>query len=254
MASNASNLDYLMRPTPAQLLETATLATPTDRLRKVLLHACSSSQATAEILRGLLIVGGPPPVQVVDLTDEDHDSVSKEDTGSEDEGLYPGDDWDAYDDHESGVDEYGHVLDTALSTNSTLHKRKRSNDDEEKSKSPAKLPTDIRSILNPVSINPQPAKKHRLNGSPRPRYLMCENCEKEYDVTANDLQPCRYHEGNKEVYDEEDFWADDDYPVDFYDFVDEPDYQRGFIWDCCDLRADNAEGCIKDSHRNKLDV
>ena len=81
-----------MRPTPAQLLETAVFATPTDRLRKVLLHACSSSQTTAEILRGLLLVGKPAPIPVVDLTDEDHDSVSREDTGSEGEGPYPGDD------------------------------------------------------------------------------------------------------------------------------------------------------------------
>ncbi|THW67317.1 hypothetical protein D6D19_09169 [Aureobasidium pullulans] len=42
----------------------------------------------------------------------------------------------------------------------------------------------------------------------QPRYLKCENCEKEFDVTENIKDSCNYHEGELETND--DFWVDDD--------------------------------------------
>ena len=253
MASGTSNLDYLMRPTPAQVLETAIFATPTDRLRKVLLHACSSSQATAEILRGLLLIGGPAPIQVVDLTEENDESESDHNTGSDPDTPSDGDDSHADDHSESEVDEDKQASSRAPSTNETHRKRKRA-ENEEKLRSPARLPTDIRSILNPVSTNSQPAKKHRLNGLSKPRYLTCQNCEKEYDVTLNVGQPCRYQSSYKMVDDDSDFWADHDEDCHghYESFENDPDCQAGFIWECCE-RSGGEEGCMQDRHRNKLD-
>ncbi len=61
--------------------------------------------------------------------------------------------------------------------------------------------------------------------------------------------------GNKEWYDDDDFWADHDEDCHgrFDDLVDEPDYAEGFKWSCCDTLGDN-EGCKFTKHKAKVNI
>lgn len=40
---------------------------------------------------------------------------------------------------------------------------------------------------------------------------------------------------------------------DMIDLIDEPDYQDGFFWNCCDRRGDE-DGCVKERHVPKRDT
>ncbi|KIW91266.1 uncharacterized protein Z519_08162 [Cladophialophora bantiana CBS 173.52] len=94
-------------------------------------------------------------------------------------------------------------------------------------------------------------------------YEMCCQYSKEYQVERNekvrdsariilklevqDKHPVqRYKEVDCNLH----FWDDHDPDChgDPGSFVDDPDYQEGFIWDCCDEDG-NAEGCETSRHR-----
>ncbi|KAI9772502.1 MAG: hypothetical protein M1840_000707 [Geoglossum simile] len=82
------------------------------------------------------------------------------------------------------------------------------------------------------------------------RMAMCENCGKEFDVTASD-DPT----GEKDVDDEPEFWA----PLLIRGrgpseaTADDPDYAMGYAWDCCGEPGDN-EGCKSTKHRAKSNL
>ncbi|MCJ1391949.1 hypothetical protein MMC18_004816 [Xylographa bjoerkii] len=108
----------------------------------------------------------------------------------------------------------------------------------------------------------------------RPRHIVCEQCEKEFDVRKNWKKACNYHTGmgtpkNKsrmparltwrlcfigilDVDWDSDIWADHDEnchgPVDTEENKEE--YPEGFIWDCCEKRG-AAEGCKIGWHKDK---
>ncbi|THW03032.1 hypothetical protein D6D24_10743 [Aureobasidium pullulans] len=114
---------------------------------------------------------------------------------------------------------------------------------------------ETRAIFEQELLTQEQSATLRKTKPGQPRYLKCENCEKEFDVTENIKDSCNYHEGELETND--DFWVDDDqydhdpsYPL-------ESEYHRktfpeGFIWDCCDEQLD-APGCIVQKHEHKLD-
>ncbi|KAJ5097231.1 hypothetical protein N7456_007952 [Penicillium angulare] len=82
------------------------------------------------------------------------------------------------------------------------------------------------------------------------RYALCENCEKEYDVTTNSSTACRYHPEEPQVDDESSLFDDDDYPeLTEQDESLREEWPQYFLFGCCDgnLR-DNPEGCIVDWH------
>ncbi|KAI9858505.1 MAG: hypothetical protein M1813_006446 [Trichoglossum hirsutum] len=82
------------------------------------------------------------------------------------------------------------------------------------------------------------------------RMAMCENCEKEFDVTTN-------YRGawEKDVDDNPEFWA--------YHLVNgsgpcearanDPDFAEGYAWDCCGEPGD-GEGCKSTKHRAKSNL
>ncbi|KIX95381.1 uncharacterized protein Z520_08898 [Fonsecaea multimorphosa CBS 102226] len=88
----------------------------------------------------------------------------------------------------------------------------------------------------------------------RKAYEMCSQCAEEYEVEENEMSRglCVYHPGVKEVDDDADTWADHDDdchgPPDAY--IDDPSYQDGFVWSCCDGEGD-AEGCERTRHRRE---
>lgn len=55
--------------------------------------------------------------------------------------------------------------------------------------------------------------------------------------------------GDKEVDYESDFWADHDENChgDPEDFVDDPDFEGGFLWSCCG-EIGSAKGCVVSRH------
>ncbi|RFU27568.1 hypothetical protein B7463_g8782, partial [Scytalidium lignicola] len=78
------------------------------------------------------------------------------------------------------------------------------------------------------------------NDETTPRYVQCENCDAYFDVTQNKTGDCRWHPGHKNVYDDEDFWADHDEQIHGYldDLKDDSEYAEGYIYDCCNKRSD----------------
>jgi hypothetical protein len=56
--------------------------------------------------------------------------------------------------------------------------------------------------------------------------------------------------GDKEVDYKSSTWYDHDEDCHgaYDDLIDEPDYQSGFIWDCCDKTGDSA-GCKTEEHK-----
>jgi len=85
-----------------------------------------------------------------------------------------------------------------------------------------------------------------------PRFARCENCKEEFDVTENERGDCIWHPGQKEVYEDDDFWADHDNDChgDPWDprLMEDPDLEDGYKWDCCD-KLGGEEGCMQTKHK-----
>ncbi|KAL8673234.1 MAG: hypothetical protein Q9168_002346 [Polycauliona sp. 1 TL-2023] len=106
----------------------------------------------------------------------------------------------------------------------------------------------------------------------RSRYAMCENCEKEFDVTLNESGDCIYHPGTSimfrqscgrtgeataltrcigdtEVDEDATIWNDhnEDVGGEIDSEEKRSEYPEGFIYDCCDKRGD-SEGCQRNRH------
>ncbi|KAJ5284028.1 hypothetical protein N7534_000663 [Penicillium rubens] len=84
-----------------------------------------------------------------------------------------------------------------------------------------------------------------------PRYAFCANCEKEFDVTTNTKEICRYHPEPSEP-------TGDDLYVDNYDEFEvdtdemREDFPECFTFACCDGNLkDNPDGCVSDFHREQ---
>ncbi|KAH7408054.1 hypothetical protein BKA64DRAFT_437947 [Cadophora sp. MPI-SDFR-AT-0126] len=88
-----------------------------------------------------------------------------------------------------------------------------------------------------------------------PRFAKCENCEQEFDVSDNHTRKCRWHTGGKELYEDDDFWADHDDQChgDPHSFEDDPDFAEGFQWNCCDNLGDH-EGCMTTKHKAPVNI
>jgi hypothetical protein len=61
--------------------------------------------------------------------------------------------------------------------------------------------------------------------------------------------------GTKDVYFEDDFWADDDIDChgEYRDFEDDSDMAEGFRWTCCNRAGDNI-GCKGTKHKAKVNM
>ncbi|KAJ5618986.1 hypothetical protein N7510_002970, partial [Penicillium lagena] len=84
----------------------------------------------------------------------------------------------------------------------------------------------------------------------RTRYAICENCEKEFDVTSNTSKSCFYHFDISQP--DYDAFADHDEnchgPIDTDENRNE--YPQFFIYQCCD-RDGTEQPCENDWHREK---
>ncbi|TVY75876.1 hypothetical protein LSUE1_G005616 [Lachnellula suecica] len=82
------------------------------------------------------------------------------------------------------------------------------------------------------------------------RYAKCENCKEEFDVTQNMRGDCVWHEGEKELYDDDDLWADHDPDChgEPSSFEDDPTFADGFQWTCCE-KLGSEEGCKQTKHK-----
>ncbi|EME80081.1 uncharacterized protein MYCFIDRAFT_77864, partial [Pseudocercospora fijiensis CIRAD86] len=89
-------------------------------------------------------------------------------------------------------------------------------------------------------------------GVKRKAYEKCKNCGDDYDVSQNYKGACFYHEGEKELDNAGDFWADHDSDChgDPESFVDDPNMEEGFIWSCCE-QSGSADGCVISKHQPK---
>ncbi|KAJ5988154.1 hypothetical protein N7481_003364 [Penicillium waksmanii] len=97
------------------------------------------------------------------------------------------------------------------------------------------------------SVASEPAFKPGSLKRTRPRFAVCVNCEKEFDVAENTSESCTYHPGNSKP--DEDFFADHD--EDCHGIIDtdemREEYPDGYIYECC-KRNGEEEPCIKDWH------
>ncbi|KAK4862136.1 hypothetical protein LT330_003274 [Penicillium expansum] len=84
-----------------------------------------------------------------------------------------------------------------------------------------------------------------------PRYAFCVNCKKEFDVTTNTEENCRYHPKDNEPTGE-DLYVDnyDEFEVDTEEMRE--DFPHCFTFPCCDGNLeDNPHGCVTDFHREQ---
>ncbi|GIZ49415.1 hypothetical protein CKM354_001244500 [Cercospora kikuchii] len=95
-------------------------------------------------------------------------------------------------------------------------------------------------------------EKQPITSLKRKAYEICKNCNAEYQVNDNRKGDCVYHDGNKEVNDDADTWADHDENVHGHpeDLMSDSTYEEGFIWDCCD-ETGSADGCVVSKHEPK---
>ncbi|KAK2810909.1 hypothetical protein FQN50_002500 [Emmonsiellopsis sp. PD_5] len=82
---------------------------------------------------------------------------------------------------------------------------------------------------------------------PRPRYVICDNCDEEFDVLDNPRECCRYHPKPSEP--NYDFFEDHD--EDCHGIIDSEgmreEFPEGFIHPCCN-RTGEEEPCEVDRH------
>ncbi|CAI7614802.1 unnamed protein product [Penicillium pancosmium] len=97
------------------------------------------------------------------------------------------------------------------------------------------------------SIASEPAFKPGSLKRARPRFAVCKNCEREFDVAENTSESCTYHPENSQPV--EDFFDDHDETIHGIIDTDEmrKEYPEGFIYECGDHNGEE-EPCIKDWH------
>ncbi|KAF2212727.1 hypothetical protein CERZMDRAFT_6298, partial [Cercospora zeae-maydis SCOH1-5] len=88
-----------------------------------------------------------------------------------------------------------------------------------------------------------------MRPSERKAYEMCQNCKEEYSVENNYRGSCVYHNGNKIVNYDSEIWTDHDDachgPPEAHE--NDPCYEEGFFWGCCEEPIDSA-GCVVSRH------
>ncbi|KAJ9609962.1 hypothetical protein H2200_006292 [Cladophialophora chaetospira] len=87
----------------------------------------------------------------------------------------------------------------------------------------------------------------------RKRYEVCKNCNKEYEVERNNHGNCVYHPGEKIVDYESSMWDDHDDKTHGAPEMheDDPDFQDGFNWSCCEGEI-ASKGCETTKHEPKV--
>ncbi|KAI4867798.1 hypothetical protein F4820DRAFT_445621 [Hypoxylon rubiginosum] len=78
---------------------------------------------------------------------------------------------------------------------------------------------------------------------------ICVQCQQPFYKDENNAQACKFHNGDLEVDDEDDFWADHDEnchgEIDTEGMREE--FPDGFAWDCCGKKG-NTTGCVQGPH------
>ncbi|KAI1753970.1 hypothetical protein F4782DRAFT_494610 [Xylaria castorea] len=79
--------------------------------------------------------------------------------------------------------------------------------------------------------------------------MICVQCQDPFHEEDNHDKACRYHDGDLEVDDENDFWADHD--ENCHGTIDTNEnrieYPEGFVWNCCD-KLGHRSGCTQGRH------
>ncbi|KAH7046767.1 hypothetical protein B0J12DRAFT_138692 [Macrophomina phaseolina] len=88
------------------------------------------------------------------------------------------------------------------------------------------------------SAAPANAKRKRLE--------MCEQCDREFDVAANEFSACVWHPGSLRICCEDGFWCETGENMDTKENRDQ--FPEGFRWTCCSGQGD-AEGCMAGFHQ-----
>ncbi|USW57669.1 hypothetical protein Slin15195_G109880 [Septoria linicola] len=129
------------------------------------------------------------------------------------------------------------------------------------SATPGRIQTLLLEIVNTIPAAQSLAEQRLLlplseptNGSApssikRKAYETCKNCKVEFSVVENHKGACE-----KEANDASDMWADHDEDCHgtIEDLADDPDFEDGFVWSCCD-QAVRTKGCIVSKHEPKQD-
>ncbi|KAK4540252.1 hypothetical protein LTR36_009657 [Oleoguttula mirabilis] len=96
-------------------------------------------------------------------------------------------------------------------------------------------------LLTPI----KPTPSQPMQGRKRKRLETCKHCHEEYDIITNAKGDCVYHPDEKDVDDESSTWDDHDERChgDPYSLMDDPTYEDGYRWICCDKRG-GEDGCV----------
>lgn len=105
--------------------------------------------------------------------------------------------------------------------------------------------------ISPTSTNLEAVQTSPPNALKRRRYEICDNCNKDFDVSKASKN-CVFHPEMSEPDDESDFWADHD--ENCHGTIDSDwcrkEYPEELIYPCCD-RDLNSTGCVRGYHQMK---
>ncbi|CAM6092117.1 unnamed protein product [Calypogeia fissa] len=99
-------------------------------------------------------------------------------------------------------------------------------------------------------LGPASGKKHA-----RPRFVTCQQCRKEFDVTKNNDKACSWHDLELEVDERHSTWYDWDETChgDMDSDENRKQYPEGFVWSCCG-KDGKGKGCLTTAHKEVLRV
>ncbi|OJD38693.1 uncharacterized protein BKCO1_4000201 [Diplodia corticola] len=80
----------------------------------------------------------------------------------------------------------------------------------------------------------------------RKRFDRCEQCERDFDVTANGHDHCVWHSGYLMINSEEGYWCGAAEDIDTQE--NRQEFPEAFVWSCCNEQSD-AEGCLIGYHK-----
>lgn len=108
--------------------------------------------------------------------------------------------------------------------------------------------TDTRMTLN-RRRRASKRKRRATSALLKPNYKLCTICDIRYDSSRNNKKKCVFHNGEKMVDRDWEFWDGNyEYDEDALEEVgDDPDWGEGFMWDCCGGRG-GCRGCVEMVH------
>lgn len=255
----------IRRPDLARAFSSATR----DRLLSTLTLLCSRSEEACKIVEGEMLVEEGDDDVAYDEDEDEDDSDNEDNNCDEDEGEDDAEEIDEGGGKTSGGSDANKptglrervaakppatVIDLTSSPATTSTTKRSYNDehgdvgDDGKTQKKRKRITEGSEKLD-TKPKPKPLTKTSKSNLLRPRYVVCFNCDQEFDVTRNKKGDCVWHETDAEAIVDHDVFADHDPdchgPYD-QDWI-RDEWPEAFEYECCGKDL-TSKGCRVTKH------